>query len=226
MWAFAACLADSMAISCALSSRAATRLISSIGHDPAMRSRRLDATSNNQVPDETRSFQRHSWYPKKAIAASPRADHPWTQNRLVMVSCQKLLTAHSPPRQKGRRSVLMTARRTPSTGCLFQVGNSDPFKPLSHFEQPRHTQSTRVLNVTTESATTTTQRESFTHKQGHPETLRTCVPRHILCLRAKHKTVVQTHHTFRSLFPAVQDRVTTAACRTSMHHFRTPSCTL
>ena len=61
-----------------------------------------------------------------------------------------------------------------------------PFKLPYHFEQPHHAQSSvRALIVTTECSTTTTQRESFTRKLGHPETLRTCVPRYILLLSSR-----------------------------------------
>ena len=110
MWAFAACLADSMAISCVLSSRAVTRLTSSIGHDPAMRSRRLDATSNNHVLDEMRSFQRHSRYPKRSLTTdrSPLDAESFVDGELPE-------SIHSSPRQQRRRAVLMMARRKPFT---------------------------------------------------------------------------------------------------------------
>ena len=50
--------------------------------------------------------------------------------------------------------MLMTARRTSSTGSHIHANITStlfhPFKPLSHFKQPHHAQSsTRVLNDTT-----------------------------------------------------------------------------
>ena len=104
-----------------------------------------------------------------------------------------MFTAHSSSRQQRRHAVLTTARRTCSTGSHIHASTTSTllsplselttnpqgvhqFKQLSHIEQPHHAQSsTRVLSVTTESSTTTTQQKSCAHKLRDPETLRTCV---------------------------------------------------
>ena len=57
--------------------------ISSIGHDPTMRSRRLDATSNNQVLDDMCNFQHHSCTPKESECSFTTGRCSWTQNRSV-----------------------------------------------------------------------------------------------------------------------------------------------
>ena len=134
-------------------------------------------------------------HPKRALAASPRAHHPWTQNRSVdselpeSVHCTFVTTATETLRRvdDGTSHALHWVPHprehniNTAVACSKLATNEQsvhPFKPLSYFEQTHHARSsTRVLNVTTESSTTTTERESCTHKLVHQEALRTCVPR-------------------------------------------------
>ena len=48
-----------------------------------MRSRRLDATTNNQVLDEMRSFQHHSCTPKESDCSLTTGHYSWTLSRTV-----------------------------------------------------------------------------------------------------------------------------------------------
>ena len=225
-----------------------------------MRSRRLDATSNNQVLDEMRSFQHHNCTPKESVCSLATGRCSWTQNRSVdgelpeNIYCTFVITTtetslrvddgtshalHWVPysREHNINAVVACSELATSPQSVH------PFGPLSHIEQPHHAQSSvRALNVTTESSTTTTERESCTHKLEHPETLRTCVPRYVLlCLRACHRTIGQTHqHQFDHVSVTLLRRTRQGHhCHVShidnsilnvprhyLHHFRTPNCTL
>ena len=147
-----------------------------------MRSRRLDVTSNNQVLNEMRSFQRHSLHTQRKQVRLTTVRHSWPLNRSVEGELP----------ESARCTFVITAKET------RRVDN-DTSHVLHWVPYPREhninteTAFSRVLNVTTEISTTLTQQKSCTHKLRHPETLRRCVPRNILRLRAKQRTMVQTH---------------------------------
>ena len=107
-------------------------------------------------------------HPKRPVAASQRADQPWTQNRSVrselpenvsMVSCQKVFTAHSSPRQQRRCAVLMTARRTPSTGSHIHASTTSTLQSLVPCWQPIHKVFTRSNRSLTSSKHITLDRQ-------------------------------------------------------------------
>ena len=152
----------------------------------------------------------------------------------VFIHCTLVITATETSRRVDDgtphvlRSVPYPLRAQPEQSPLFQVGNQStrcsPSQTCPPSQSSHHiTQSsTKVLNVTTESSTTTPQQKSCPHKLVHSETLRTCVPRCIdsvlLWLRAKTPTHrPDTLTPIRSRFGCfkVQDKVSTATCRSA-----------
>ena len=119
-------------------------------HGSAMRSRRLEVASNNQVLDEMRSFQRHRCTPKESDCSLTTVRHSCTLNRSVDRQTETSRSVHD-----GTTYVLhwvhIHASTTSTLQWFFQVDNqSTKCSPVQTAISRRATTSRSIVSQSIE----------------------------------------------------------------------------